>query len=248
MTDDVILYSDERVDDLQFAGLKIIQSENDFRFSMDSVLLSDFATLQNRIKVCDLGTGTGIIPLLLYGRNKTIFCDAVEILPSAAERARRSVLLNQAEAHITVYQGDLREIKAVLPHAQYTLVTCNPPYAATGAAIPSPYPSIQGARQEETCTLEDIAKAAHWLLKYHGRFCFMLPAHRLTEAIETLKKYQMEVKRLRMVHSTIEKEARLVLIEAMKGVSAGVHVLSPLLIKYPDGRDTEELKRIYHQE
>ncbi len=247
MIDEIPIYEDERVDDLQFAGLSIIQSHNDFRFSMDSVLLADFATLQNRSRVCDLGTGTGIIPLLLHGRNKTIQLDAVEIQPSSAERAARSVRLNHAEDHITVYQGDLRQIRSLLPHAQYTLVTCNPPYAAAGSAIPSPYPSIQGARQEDLCTLEDVVKAAHWLLKYHGRFCFMLPAHRLTEAIDTLKQHQMEIKRLRFVHSTVEKEARLALIEGMKGVSAGVHVLPPLIIQNADGTDSEELKRIYHQ-
>lgn len=247
MNNTISLHEDERIDDLQFADLHIIQSDNDFRFSMDSVLLSDFATLQNRIKVCDLGTGTGIIPLLLYGRNCTITCDAVEILPSAAERAQRSMLLNGVSENIHVHCADLRQIKAVLPHAQYTLVTSNPPYSAAGAAISSPYPSIQGARQEETCTFEDIVSAANWLLKYHGRFCFMLPAHRLCEAFMTLKQYQMEPKRIRLVHSKSNKEARLALIEAMKGVSSGVQVLPPLVIHNDDGSDTDELKRIYHQ-
>ena len=246
MSISVKLYEDERIDDLQFAGLQIIQSTNDFRFSMDSVLLADFAMLQNRTKICDLGTGTGIIPLLLYGRNTSITCDAVEILESAAERASRSMALNGVENAITVHHGDLRQIRSLLPHAQYALVTANPPYAAAGAAIPSPFPSIQGARQEETCTLADIAAAANWLLKYHGRFCFMLPAHRLTEATETLKAHQMEAKRIRMVHSNIRKEARLVLIEAMKGVSPGVQVMPPLIVHTEDGKDSEELKRIYH--
>lgn len=243
----ITLHEDERIDDLQFANLHIIQSENDFRFSMDSVLLSDFATLQNRIKVCDLGTGTGIIPLLLYGRNNTISCDAVEILPSAAERASRSMLLNGVDESITVHCADLRNIRNVLPHAQYALVTSNPPYAASGSAIPSPFPSIQGARQEETCTFEDIVSAANWLLKYHGRFCFMLPAHRLAEAFATLKSYQLEPKKLRMVHSKRGKEARLILVEAMKGVSSGVQIMHPLIVHNDDGTDTEELKRIYHQ-
>lgn len=247
MNSAIILHEDERIDDLQFAHLHIIQSENDFRFSMDSVLLSNFATLQNRMKVCDLGTGTGIIPLLLYGRNNSITCDAVEIRQSAAERAARSVLLNGAEEKITVRCADLRYIRTLLPHAQYGLVTANPPYAVSGAAIPSPYPAIQGARQEETCTFNDIAAAADWLLKYHGRFCFMLPAYRLSEAFATLTAHSMEPKRLRMVHSKKDKEARLALIEAMKGVSAGVQVLSPLVIHNDDGSDTEELKRIYHQ-
>lgn len=247
MKNTVTLHEDERIDDLQFAKLHIIQSENEFRFSMDSVLLSDFATLQNRIKVCDLGTGTGIIPLLLYGRNRSITCDAVEILPSAAERAERSMVLNGVDQYIKIHCGDLRQIRTLLPHAQYTLVTSNPPYAVTGAAIPSPYTAIQGARQEENCTFDDIASAANWLLKYHGRFCFMLPAYRLSEVFTTLKANQLEPKRLRMVHSKRDKEARLALIEAMKGVSSGVQVLPPLIIHNDDGTDTDELKRIYHQ-
>lgn len=243
----ITLYEGERIDDLQLADLHIIQSEHFFRFSMDSVLLADFATLQNRMNVCDLGTGTGIIPLLLYGRNKSIHCDALEILPDAAERAARSVLLNNAQDNIRVHQGDLRQIRTLLPHAKYALVTCNPPYAATSAALPSPKAAIQVARQEETCTFEDVARAANWLLKDHGRFCFMLPAPRLTEVAATLKEHRMEIKRLRMVHSTVDKDARLMLVEAMKGVSAGVIVLPPLIVKNADGTDTDELKRIYHQ-
>lgn len=238
---------DERIDDLQFANLHIIQSTQDFRFSMDSVLLADFASLRNHIRICDLGTGTGIIPLLLYGRNNTVTCDAVEIRESAAERAERSVKLNHASEHIRLHCGDLRNIRSILSHGQYSLVTCNPPYAAAGAAIPSPFPAIQGARQEENCTFEDVVVAANWLLKYHGKFCFMLPAHRFGEALDTLKKYQLEAKRIRMVHSFVDKEARLVLIEAMKGVASGMQVMPPLIIHNADGGDTEELKRIYHQ-
>lgn len=247
MKKDIVLYPNERIDDLQFANLHIIQSKDDFRFSMDSVLISDFATLQNRMKICDLGTGTGIIPLLLYGRNNTVTCDAVEILPSAAERAARSMALNGVSEHIAVHCADLRQIRSFLPHGQYALVTSNPPYAVTGAAIPSPKPSFQSARQEETCTFEDIVSAANWLLKYHGRFCFMLPAYRLAEAFSTMKAYQMEPKRLRMVHSRKDKEARLMLVEAMKGVSSGIQVLPPLIVHNDDGTDTDELKRIYHQ-
>lgn len=247
MMKDIPLYNGERIDDLQFADLHIIQSNDAFRFSMDSVLLSDFASLSPGCRVCDLGTGTGIIPLLLYGRNNTILCDAVEIQEDAAERAQRSVALNDAESSIRIHHGDLREIRNLLPHAQYSLVTCNPPYAAAGAAIPSPKPAIQGARQEATCTFEDVAKAANWLLKDHGKFCFMLPAYRLSEAIHTMQPLRLEIKRLRLVHSTPDKEARLMLVEAMKGVSPGVQVLPPLIIKNPDGTDTDELKRIYHQ-
>lgn len=246
MNQEIPLYEDERVDDLQFAELHIIQSTKSFRFSMDSVLLADFANVTPRCRMCDLGTGTGIIPLLLFGREPSIHCDAVEIQQDAAERAQRSMRLNGADQQITVHHGDLKEIRSLLPHAKYTLVTCNPPYAAAGAAIPSPKEAIQGARQEETCTFMDVAQAANWLLQDHGRFCFMLPVSRLSEVIAVMKPLRMEVKRIRFVHSTAQKEARLMLVEAMKGVSAGVRVLPPLVIKNADGTDTDELKRIYH--
>lgn len=247
MMHEIPLYENERIDDLQFAGLHIIQSSQAFRFSMDSVLLADFVSVIPHCRVCDLGTGTGIIPLLLFGRENTIQCDAVEIQPDAAERAMRSVKLNHAEQQIEIHQGDLKEIKALLPHARYQLVTCNPPYAATGAAIPSPKQAIQGARQEETCTFQDVAAAANWLLPDHGKFCFMLPVCRLSEVITTLKPLRIEIKRIRFVHSVAQKEARLMLVEAMKGVSSGVRVMPPLIIKNDDGTDTEEIKRIYHQ-
>lgn len=245
---EIILHDDERIDDLQLADLHIIQSENAFRFSMDSVLLADFASLHNRALVCDLGTGTGIIPLLLYGRNNTIICDAIEIQPDAAERAGRSILLNNAQAHIRIINGDLRQVRKLLSHGKYSLVTCNPPYTAIDASIPSPKAAIRGARQEDTCTFDDVASAANWLLKDHGKFAFMLPANRLCEITQTLRSYRLEIKRLRFVHSMIDRNARLMLAEAMKGVSPGVEVLPPLIIHNADGTETTELKRIYHQE
>ncbi len=241
-----LLLPGERVDDLQFAGLRVIQSPAAFRFGMDAVLLADFARVRPRSRVCDLGTGTGILPLLLYGRENSITCDAVEIQPDAAERAARTMRLNGLEHTITIHNRDLREVRAFLPHAGYTLVICNPPYSPSAASLPSPKAALRMARQESDCTLDDVSAAAEWLLRDRGRLVLMLPAARLTEAFSTLQSHRLEPKRLRLVHANVSRPARLALIEAMLCVHPGMIVEAPLVVKEPDGADTDELKRIYH--
>ena len=243
-----LLLSGERIDDLQFMGLRVIQSPSAFRFGMDAVLLADFAKVKPRGRICDLGTGTGILPLLLYGRNPGITCDAVEIQPDAAERARRSMKLNRLEEKIAVHCQDLKNVRAFLPHAAYDLVICNPPYSPQAASLPSPSPALRTARQEGECTLNDVAEAAVWLLRSRARFSLMLPAARLTEVFDTLRKKRLEPKRLRLVHACTDRPARLALIEAQYSVNPGLIVEPPLLVKNPDGTDTEEIRRIYHIE
>ena len=246
MNEQDLLRSGERIDDLQLAGLRIIQSPDAFRFSMDSVLLSDFARVGNHMKICDLGTGTGILPLLLYGRAEGLLCDAVEIQPDAADRARRTMQLNHLESKIIVHSADLREIRSVLPHARYQLVICNPPYKAADASLACANHALHAARHEALCTLEDIAAAAAWLLRSRGRFVLMLPVARLADAIDTLRRHRLEPKRLRFVHGKADRPARLSLMEAMLDVNPGLIIEPPLIAKNPDGTDTEEVRRIYH--
>lgn len=236
----------ERVDDLQFMGLRIIQSPDAFRFGMDAVLLADFARVKPNSRVCDLGTGTGILSLLLYGRAGSLCCDAVEIQPDAAERAGRTMRLNGLEESIAVHTRDLRQVRQFLPHAAYDLVICNPPYSPKEASLPSPKAALRTARQEGECTLFDVVEAAAWLLKDRARFSLMLPAARLTEAFEILQARRLEPKRLRLVHAQASRPARLALIEAMLHVNPGLAVEPPLIAKNPDGSDTDEIRRIYH--
>ena len=245
---DSLLLPGERIDDLQFMNLRIIQSPDAFRFGMDSVLLADFARARPRSRVCDLGTGSGILPLLLYGRSPDITCDAVEIQPDAAERAGRSMRLNGLEDKITVHNRDLKEARAFLPHAAFDLVICNPPYSPEKSSLASTRPALRTARQEVGCTLEDVAAAAAWLLRSRARFSLMLPAARLTDAFDTLRRHRLEPKRLRLVHANVQRPARLALMEAMLDVNPGLIIEPPLIIHDLDGTDTQELRRIYHME
>ena len=241
-----LLLPGERIDDLQWKNLRVIQSPDAFRFGMDAVLLADFARVQPRNRVCDLGTGTGILPLLLSGRAEDMLCDAVEIQPDAADRAARSMRLNGLADRITVHNRNLKEVRSFLPHASYDLVICNPPYSPAQASLHSPKSALRTARQETECTLDDIAASAAFLLRGRARFALMLPTARLAGAFETLRKRRLEPKRLRLVHANAERPARLALIEAMLDVNPGLIIEPPLIVKNPDGTDTAEIARIYH--
>ncbi|MBQ9197504.1 MAG: tRNA1(Val) (adenine(37)-N6)-methyltransferase [Clostridia bacterium] len=241
------LRENERIDDLQRGGLCVIQRTDAFRFGTDAVLLSAFASPRKHDRLCDLGTGTGVIPLLLYGRENTLTADAVEIQPEMADMAARSMALNGLENVIRVHTGDLREIRALLPHCRCDLVTCNPPYGKAGGALLNPDESKRLARHEEACRITDVAQAAAWLLHDGGRQCCVFPASRLMELMDAMRGCRLEPKRLRMVHSRRNKQAHLCLLESMLGAHAGLIVEPPLVIFEDNGAYTEEMKAIYGQ-
>ena len=235
----------ERIDDLQRGGLRVIQRADAFRFGTDAVLLADFAALRRHDRVCDLGTGTGIIPLLLYARENTISADAVEIQPDMADMAARSMAMNGLNEKIRVLPGDLRSIRTLLPHARYDLVTCNPPYGKAGGTLLNPDASKRLARHEESCAIEDVACAAAWLLQNGGRLCCVFPAARMIELSDAMRKYRMAPKRIRMVHSRVEKAAHLCLMEGMLDARPGLIIEPPLVIYDENNAYTPELRRIY---
>ncbi len=238
----------ERIDDLQRGGLRIIQRTDAFRFGTDAVLLSHFASARRHDRVCDLGTGTGVIPLLLYGRENTITADAVELQPDMAEMAARSMALNGLKSVIRVHPGDLRRIRELLPHDAYDLVTCNPPYGKAGGTLLNPDASKRLARHEETCGIADVAQAAKWLLRSGGRLCVVFPAARLLELTDALRACRLEPKRLRLVHSRVDKQAHLALLEAMLDAHPALTVEPPLVIYQADGGYTDEMNGIYGME
>lgn len=240
-----MMYLNERIDDLQRGGLRVIQRADAFRFGTDAVLLADFAAPRRHDRVCDLGTGTGIIPLLLYARENTISADAVEIQPDMADMAARSMAMNGLNEKIHVLPGDLRSIRTLLPHARYDLVTCNPPYGKAGGMLLNPDASKRLARHEESCAIEDVACAAAWLLQNGGRLCCVFPAARMIELSDAMRKYRMAPKRIRMVHSRVEKAAHLCLMEGMLDARPGLIIEPPLVIYDENNAYTPELRRIY---
>ena len=164
------IHPGERLDDLQLDGLKILQNPAGFCFGMDAVLLSHFVRLKEGERMLDLGTGTGVIPLLLSGKTRNTHFTGLEIQKESADMARRSVLLNHQEDRITIIEGDLRKADGIFPAASFDAITCNPPYMAAGKGLVNPESQRAIARHEILCTLQDVVSAAAYLLKDGGRF------------------------------------------------------------------------------
>ena len=229
-----MMYLNERIDDLQRGGLRVIQRADAFRFGTDAVLLADFAAPRRHDRVCDLGTGSGALLLLLARR-----------APDLAHMAARSMAMKGLNEKIRVLPGDLRSIRTLLPHARYDLVTCNPPYGKAGGTLLNPDASKRLARHEESCAIEDVACAAAWLLQNGGRLCCVFPAARMIELSDAMRKYRMAPKRIRMVHSRVEKAAHLCLMEGMLDARPGLIIEPPLVIYDENNAYTPELRRIY---
>ena len=230
-----MLKSGERLEDLQCRGLRIIQHERDFRFGTDAVLLANFVRAHARERVVDLGTGSGVIPLLLSAKTDCAFITGVEILPEAADRAARSVALNALEDRIRIICGDFRDT-AALGRQSYHVAVSNPPYRKLGSGMVNAADSHTLSRHEVNCTLDELCAAACDLLVSKGRFCLVHQAQRLAEIVTSLRAHRLEPKKLRPVAATREGEAKLVLIEAVKDAHAGLKLLPALILdeSHPD--------------
>ena len=238
------LQAGERLDDLMKSGRKIIQNENEFCFSMDSVLISHFPIFKRRYKVLDLGTGTGVIPLLIADEVQEI-C-AIELNSRMAETARRNVELNNLSQKITVLEGDYRRHREIFRAESFDLVIANPPYVPVKDGDSNKLHGVARARHEFTATLEDVVTAARYVLKFHGVFCMIHLAARLTEIVDTLHRHQFEMKRLQIIQPKIQRNANLIMVEAIVGAGAGsLQILPPLVVHENDGAYTSEIKKIY---
>jgi len=243
-----MIKSDETLDDLLIDGLQIIQKSGGFRFTLDAVLLAHFVSLKEGDRVVDLGTGTGIIPLLLTTRQKKIQVTGLEIQPEMAEMAARSVRLNGLADKITIIQGDLRQLPKALPGGTFQVVTANPPYGALGGGLLNPRWEKAQARHELSCSMEDVVRAASKLLNYQGRFALIHRTERLADLFALLRKHGLEPRRLRFVHSYVHKPARHLLLEARKKAPADLQVLPPLVVYASPGHYTEEIRAWYGKE
>lgn len=234
----------ERVDDLQ-NGYYVIQNPEKFCFGMDAVLLSGFAKIKKGQRVLDMGTGTGIIPVLLRAKTPGEHFTGLEIQEECAEMARRSVTYNNLEQDIDIVCGDIKEAAEIFGAASFHAVTCNPPYMIGQHGLQNPYMPKAIARHEILCTLEDVVSQASRVLKDRGHFYIVHRPFRLAEIFQVLTKYKLEPKRMQLVYPFADREPNMVLIEALKGGNSRITVERPLIVYEKPDVYTEDILRIY---
>ena len=239
---------DERLDDLQFAGLKILQKTAGFRFGMDAVLLSDFVRAEAQATVADFGTGTGILPLLMWGRGKGQRFEAFEIQREMADMARRSVALNGLSARIRVHEASVEEAPSLLSSGSVDVIVCNPPYGMPGATLHNPGLSKDLARHQDPRGLKPWFTAAYRLLRGRGRMALIYPAPMMLSLMNDLSRAALIPKRFRMIYPRVDKPANLVLVEAVKDARPTLQPEPPLIVYEQDGTMTPELRKIYPQQ
>lgn len=225
--------------------LNIIQKRNGYRFSIDAVLLANFTTVKKQERIVDLGTGSGVIPLILSRLSASREIVGVELDKTVAEMAKESVEINGLGGRISILQGDVTSIRSLLPPESFHLAVTNPPYGKITAGRPNPLPEKAAARHEICGGLNDFLAAAAYLLKYRGRISLIYPVRRLSDVIAGMRAKGLEPKRMRFVHSREGEEARLVLVEGIKGGGVEMTVMKPLCIYNKDGRYTEEVEAMY---
>lgn len=239
------MYEDERIDDLNIKGYRIIQNQKKFCFGMDAVLLSSFAKVKRGENVLDLGTGTGIIPILLEAKTEGKQFTGLEIQAESAEMANRSVALNNLQHKIKIVEGDIKQTAATFGNGSFDVVTTNPPYMNDEHGLKNPDLPKAIARHEILCTLEDVIREGAKVLKANGRFYMVHRPFRLVEIFTILKKYKLEPKRMRLVHPYIDKEPNMVLIEAIKGAKSRIKIEKPLIVYEKVNEYHPEIYEIY---
>lgn len=235
----------ERLDDLQIKGYEIIQKPGRFCFGMDAVLLSSYAKVKKNEKALDLGTGTGILPILLEAKNEGEHYTGLEIQEESADMARRSVMHNHLEDKIDIVTGDIKEAGAIFGAASFHVITTNPPYMIGEHGLKNDNEALYIARHEALCTLDDVLRESARLLRPKGRFYMVHRPFRLPEILAKMTQYGIEPKRMRLVHPYIDKEPNMVLVEGLRGGRPRMQVEPPLVVYEKDGRYTQELLEMY---
>lgn len=246
MTND-LLRPGERLDDLLIGNLKIIQHAREFCFSLDAVLLAHFAYVRPGAQVVDLGTGTGVLGLLLTTRGAGQV-SGIEINPTMADMARRSVEYNGLTEKVRIVAGDVRQIADLpLPAGACDLVVANPPYRPLGGGYISPNDKVAMAKHEVTGSLADFVAAARHLVKFRGRFAMVHLPERMAEILKAMSDAGIEPKRLQLVYPSPVKKPKFLLVEGVRGANPGLDVLPPLFVYNTDGGYSEEILAYYSE-
>lgn len=236
-----IVLPNEKVEDLNIGGYKIIQTKDGFCFGSDAVLLSKFATFKKGSRVLDLCTGTGIIPVLCWAKNNLESIDAVEIMPTVASMASRTMELNGLEDKIRVKNADLKDCVEIYGKRQFDAVTCNPPYMNKGGGLVNPNDYLAVARHEVHCTLDDVVRIAADMLKQHGKLFMVHRADRLCDVITAFRKYSIEPKRLSMVQPDSKSAPNLILIEGSLYGKVQLKVTAPVCMYDDEGNYIQQI-------
>jgi len=245
MTPNNLVHENERLDELHRNGYCIIQDPERFCFGMDAVLLSGFAKAKKGERVLDLGTGTGIIPILMEAKTEASDFTALEIQEESADMARRSVLYNHLENRINVVTGDIKDASKIFGASSFHVITTNPPYMIGEHGLSSASDAKAIARHEVLCDLDDILCESAKLLRPGGRFYMVHRPFRLAEIFSKMVAYKIEPKRMQLVYPYVDKEPNMVLIEGLRGGKSRLTVEKPLIVYKEKGVYTDDIYDIY---
>lgn len=236
----------EKIEDLQCKGYKLIQDKESFCYGIDSVLLSHFAKeIKKGSKVADLGTGNGIIGILLCAKTELLKIVGIEVQPVSYELAKRNIQYNKLEERFQVIPGNIKDIKQLLPRESMDVVVSNPPYKKASTGLTNENPAKTIARHEITATLDDFFKATSYLLKDKGVFYLVHRPDRLVDIFEVANNYHLEPKRMQIVYPKIDRQPNLVLLKMVKNASRELRIDKPLIVYNQEGEYSEEIKEIY---
>lgn len=242
------LKENERIDDLEYKGLKIIQNKEGFCFGIDSILLSDFAKdIKDNAEVIDLGTGTGILSILLTAKTKLKKIYGIEVQKVVADMANRSVSLNHLEEKIEIINTNIKELEKYLKRESFDAIITNPPYKKLNTGIINECEIKKIARHEIEANLNDFIEISFKMLKDKGSFYMIHRTERLVDIISEMRKSKIEPKEIRFIHSKVGEKPVLVLIKAIKNGKPFLKVREPLYIYKDNGEYTQEVLEIYHK-
>lgn len=245
---EIKLNKNEKIEDLQFKNLKIVQDKDGFCFGIDSILLSDFAReIKTDAKVLDLGTGTGIIATLLCEKTKLKEIIGIEIQKEVYKMAQKSIQLNHLENKFKIINEDILNLNQILESQTFDAIVTNPPYKKKGTGIQNKQEKKTISRHESTASLEDFIRISKDLLKDQGEFYMVHRPNRIVDIFSLMRQYKIEPKKIRFVYTNKNSEPKLVLIKGIKNANPFLKVQNNLYIYKENGKYTEEMNQIYHK-